>query len=930
MSKTATICSLDDVYFLRINKENINVKKSTICNFSLIDNSGSMGRNTLDATKTICKGLFGLPTELVNQSDGELIYFDDGVTCHQNININNFDNYPPPRRQGMTNITLAIETAIQRIVQHKKHIRCDCQYILTFLSDGDHNQGAELNEYDLMRMRQELEQNEILLSIIVIGISSSNVKLGMKIKNSLETLAINSLSSVYYADSFIAMNNVLNDLIMGCNNFLGGTPYNLYLENGVFVENNQNILRTIIDPNDHICIKGINNIEPILYCDNILVEFKRVQFDVTDLENIINNILPTLSRQKLAHGTNNISEAIKVLENCISTAEKLSTTLNSSEPFQQGVKLTPAQRVRLLKQSRTLDGMFKETRNKLRLLQANISNNSRSQASYLDGFNRKFASKAIQRSDMTSITVDDVLKELRQISPELKRCIEQDKMNGFLEDSSYLSLCSPLEQIEEWLQFEDIEFTNIYSLLVSLGFSCYPVKYRHNNAVQMDPFQTECLYIEPFLMDTATIMLANQTNNKIVTPSRNIFSDGLVLINPSAQKSMLLLTETLIYKYYCSVTLCRDLNMYNPKMSFSMHAHALIRTLYEYKNTGSLAYLELALKIVYSSRLMRHFKKNLFESWFVNWSSITQSAEDNCDHPVQLLLMFASHKVDNYHNYLVPLINLCNEILARTFKKFLGNYENSIDKARELMRRLFDINEYNSPSPDLENPQDEPNINSIRENCQRWANVVDTSILNKYFNGSTIEECIEKILFPYILTFEFGLNLQQYQGNWEHDFLENSEQVILYLQKTLDSVNSAITYIGYDKDITIQTAFLQAVLYHTSKSRQGIIDKDIFNSETFSEMIVDLRMQVYIDQYAKHREQFQRILANNTLRNALNADLNLFTNMVGGHTHGHSKEIFWSLLEGAIDDPDKLQVFINRSNSTVDTAIQKLRFRKSR
>jgi len=51
-------------------------------------------------------------------------------------------------------------------------------------------------------------------------------------------------------------------------------------------------------------------------------------------------------------------------------------------------------------------------------------------------------------------------------------------------------------------------------------------------------------------------------------------TDGLILISPLCPEATKLLFRSYIYQYLCSVNLCRDLYMYHPKMTFSMHAHS--------------------------------------------------------------------------------------------------------------------------------------------------------------------------------------------------------------------------------------------------------------------------------------------------------------------------------------------------------------------
>lgn len=69
---------LGEYYIFRI-KSNIKMKmeKPKIMNVLVIDNSGSMGHNTREATMTIGKGMFDLPCDKVNMIPVIVIVFDE-------------------------------------------------------------------------------------------------------------------------------------------------------------------------------------------------------------------------------------------------------------------------------------------------------------------------------------------------------------------------------------------------------------------------------------------------------------------------------------------------------------------------------------------------------------------------------------------------------------------------------------------------------------------------------------------------------------------------------------------------------------------------------------------------------------------------------------------------------------------------------------
>lgn len=77
----------------------------------------------------------------------------------------------------------------------------------------------------------------------------------------------------------------------------------------------------------------------------------------------------------------------------------------------------------------------------------------------------------------------------------------------------------------------------------------------------MDPFQTQCTMIEPYLIDSPSVMLSSQLGHKLNSPAKNVISDIFIIISPSCPLTSLVAMNTYLYQYICSITLCRDLYM---------------------------------------------------------------------------------------------------------------------------------------------------------------------------------------------------------------------------------------------------------------------------------------------------------------------------------------------------------------------------------
>lgn len=892
----ADVCNFGDFYVFNLKSfdQDEDSEDVNIANFLLIDNSGSMGTATKHAVDIMGKGMLNMPVSIV---PGELILFHHNVSVKENISEpSQLANIRYPK-QGRTNITLAIKTAIDRILKHNKVYK-NCHYVLSFLSDGHHNEGPTLTETQIIQMRQKIAHEGIVLSIIIVGISDSDTSLGMKIKTGLETVPLHSLESVYYAKTTLEMKTVLKELTEGCRASLktGSSKY-ISVEGGNLIENNTYNTCLFFDHSHTLVVKSADGKCPKLFVDNKVVQFSTKDVDQESVTSFVQYVLPKLSQLKVAHGNTKIETQLVTLEKFIDDAETILRNLKAPEFVIGTNKLSAQNRVKLLKQAKQSQISFQEERNRLLMLKSSISNNSAQQAEYLTGITKKFANKAVLRSDTVSVSMNDVLNEIEKLRDDLMQNLQDMEDN---DETSLLSLNTAREQLEEWLNFDRNQFDNIYSLLVYFGFTCYPVEFEHNNAVQMDPFQTRCKYIEPYMMDTCSLMLANQINHPVSSPSRRTVTDGLILFDSTAS---LLLKKTHIYKYLCSVALCRDLYMFHPRMTFAMHSHSLMAAIDQFAMTGSTVYLDLAGKIVNSFKLTNETNDKLFNRWWKEWGTVTQSEEDGCNHPIQLLLLMCCKKITREESS-VPLINLMNEVLARKMKMLFAHHENPMEKVVAGLQKLMGINDSNSPKPDPDIMKEEPTVISVRESCQFWADIADESVIKDVYGAASIREFVTKELLSYYRLFEYALM----QGS-------HVDQLSQHLSK--------IKQLDLTENVML-TMFLQAAMHQTSNTRVGINEKSVLESETLHDLIRDLRMAIYFDLCKVKKSEWLKIIGDVTYAEALTSDVNVFSSMIGVHTHGLNKEKFWAMLKAAIHNDDKISVFKSKSNYTIEECLAKV------
>lgn len=864
---------------------NNNSSSISIKQYVILDNSVSMGKNTKNCLDYIVKGLFDISNNVV------IGLFSDNIIFNQINSKSQIDSIYIPR-QGSTNITHAIQMTLQHIIEDND---INSHYIITFLSDGDHNKGPVLTENSLNIYKTD----HLKITFNVVGIGKSNTSLGMMIKSKIENVRIDSLQSVYYADGFFRMNTVLEDMVKNIKSSLNGKILNLELDSGFFIENKSKNINLYVEDVSYLIAMNSN-----IILDNEITE-EEVKYE--DICKGLNSIFPKLSQIKIGTNTEKIREQVLWLESIISFYEEFTKTGLSSEDIGQ-IKLKPKQRLDLLKSIKTSSCKFAEEKNKLKSLLLTVENNSSKQAEYLTGINKKYSTKAINRSNVIDKSQEQIHNEILTIRDNFQESLEQIKPN---ENISFLSLLNIKEQFEEWNESFDTMTDDIYSKLILMGFSGYPVSFLNNNAVQMDAYQTCCTFIEPYLVDSSSVFLANQVNRKITTPSRKEFKDVLFLIDPSCWETCLVAKRSCLYQYLCSVTLCRDLYMYSSKMPLSLHCHSLIKAA-SYNET---IYKDLSLRIIYSyNKIKRNDDIRLYNHW-LEGNTITTSQKDDCSHPIQLIPMVSY--CDQIPDTTI-LLNLLNEVMARHMKIILKDVD-----CIKLLQEVFSINSNNCPAPLEQIDLEEPTLEATREKCQHWAEINKESKLFSIIKGK-ISDYVNSLLINYVRAYHICLTVKLF-GN----FVEKTEQQ----GKIPDELLSLLTnlpeniyeYLGItDVELVSKNILFQAILHHTSESRVNIVNCDVRNSVTLQNIIIDLRMYIYFELCKIKREKWEALRGNFTYQQADQGSEEEFRKIIGKHTHGLSKDEFWALVRASKYNQNKKKEFLSKSNNTVESCYSKV------
>jgi hypothetical protein len=366
--------------------------------------------------------------------------------------------------------------------------------------------------------------------------------------------------------------------------------------------------------------------------------------------------------------------------------------------------------------------------------------------------------------------------------------------------------------------------------------------------------------------------------------------------------------------------------MFNSQQTYAMHAHALMGTMKKYQDAPvGKEFIDLAVKIVYSMRKFWHANdfyaaenKGLFKHWFVDLGGVTQSSIDKCNHPAQLVLLYAClQQTIDFEEPTVPMVNLFNEVLARHLRKVLNNNEDD-DAHITLLQRLFDIRAEDSPKPTDDVFASEPLLEYTRESCKRYASF-DDAYFQKEFKCDVVT-FVERKLRPYFVAMCFAAKMHHEDDAQDLETnMETHGQVPSLIIESLhkDMLPAKTMGFLFGRDIII-TMFAQAVMCHTSATRVSIVDKDVLHPSTLQEIIVDLRMVHYFKACKIKRTEYTKLIGNASTESGMQADDDQFDALLGHHTHGLSAEKFRGLWLAAQNSSDaKKRAFIAKSNNTV-------------
>jgi hypothetical protein len=923
-------------------------------NVIVVDNSASMGGLSKTAITTIGRGMFQLGDGVEIMPGIVVVFSDTAYVASTNVrhadDLNRI-NLPSQRK---TNITAGVATAIEAIVAAVPPP--DTHIVITFLSDGAHNQGPLLDDRMLQALRRRLEG--LSVTVIVVGVgSSSDTTLGMKIKTALETVAVPGLDSIYFAPTPSAMDGVLTRLQQGLGEHVSsGSAVRVRCATHTFMDTGTpNATVYVSAEGDAVVVVsgGVATMPPVFVLEHGPVPVVVVDMDPVTVTEAVDAQVVRLSQLGVARG---IASIRTELEDTKSLIQACTTAMAAAASAELPVWSTmrPGQRAATLKAFRRSEVSFREQLNRLDELRCGVANDSAHQAAFLTGMQRKFGAKAVRRAGVVDTTMADVVTQITSTIAAFRAEVPSVSVPSLATgDASFMSLYTPSEQLAEWAEVDSSTLDEPYAALVSYSMCAYPVRMMHTAAVQMDPWQTACLDVEPYLVDTGSLLLANQTGHAIIGPMHQTVTDAIVVVHPECEGMSRAAVRSVVNQYLCSVTLCRDLYMYQPAMVLSMHAHVFLKAVSKYVDMGaSSAYLRLALQLLYSLRVLHGNGVHgmLLKHWLEDWGTLTTSASDDCKHPLQAVVSLATATYDDRHDFatmsgkhtgMMPLLTLLCEVVSRRCRGAVRGSGGAMVPT-DILSAMYSIDAGNSPVANEDAMAPELDEAAVRRSCPPPHMLRPERFPSRAFDGAaSVHAWVRSVITPYYHAFRLGHVLQKLQA-WTRD---SPNSAVFALQSAVSAEFAALPNDPLEfLDISdasangvLECMFAQGMLYNDSGSRVravagevatageadgGNVLGDVRDPRCLHELLVDVHMIHYAASCDDKRRRWAACIGDVTSSAAMAANLDTFLHMVGQHTHGLSKEVFWSMLRvaksaAARGDSSKKDAFLRKSNLTV-------------
>jgi len=417
----------------------------------------------------------------------------------------------------------------------------------------------------------------------------------------------------------------------------------------------------------------------------------------------------------------------------------------------------------------------------------------------------------------------------------------------------------------------------------------------------------------------------------------------------------------MLVQHLMSAMVSKDLYMFLPGMHASMHTHAYVAAVEKAFSIGAAkgagpveSFLKLAIHIVYSTRKLWangviFEDMGNFERWLMHLQSVTRCQADQVFHPAALSMKLAFTTFDiNEVDERTALLNQFNEQLTRR----IGFATDGFPTRSAFAHELFGIVEEDAPRPLADVLASEPAEDVIRSQCPKHIPAGCVGGCGRALaklGTASVRDYVESEWLPlfrvhqvstalhYVLR-ERGLTMDTFCSYIEAH-LAIPDDLVLAVQRrlTLTCVAGAAAmweYLGIDKksvDAVCAAAVMQACLYPSSQDRVGVVNtKDVTDPAEQRTMIEDLYMLHYKVACGFKSHERSQIIGGISALQASKVELDVFSDMIGVHTHGHCRQIFWGMMQGLLADPkyermrQKLELFRAKSSAPgFDAVIKK-------
>jgi len=443
----------------------------------VLDNSGSMGRNTQNA-----RDCFSDLVEIANGPCSLTVFSHKAETLGDKFRKAAAMRAVALPTQGQTNITAGVDAALNIIrrceAAHNEGQDQPIHHVLVLLSDGAHNSGPR-PEVELPHAGGKLhtEFPELRLSVVVVGVTSnSNTSLGMLLKQSLETVALPALDPIYFASTPQGMGDVLKAMHAGLASLRGSLvnvaangDFGFVKAVGESATPNVNILA---EAHEHV-LMCVGNEAPEEITVNgspvtCVLTKDAMDFDGDLVADALQSLIDSVRMRRVAVGADSVQPALKQLGSWISSLEARMAEQMPASGLQLA-KASPITRVAQHKALMRAAQGARELRNQLADIEACKANDSASQAAFLTGANSKFGAKALRRAQGdgavdSQARFQELLADVSVVASKMKQALREDlcaKIASLPEDTRQ-KLCTRLKA-----EIRDAPHTAIESLCSS-------------------------------------------------------------------------------------------------------------------------------------------------------------------------------------------------------------------------------------------------------------------------------------------------------------------------------------------------------------------------------------------------------------------------------------------------------------------------------